>query len=151
MSWRCKQTSSRVTTKMAHQCPARRTSCKYQSQISSETAGVGRYVEFGRTGPWLEGSSARTVDRRRKTQSYAALRGSGGEGEEEREHERGRFFPPSWACRAAWYGDTCRRNGCQYDHVNGITYTADLAAPAAAPGQLRQQQQTQQQIQQQQQ
>ena len=20
-------------------------------------------------------------------------------------------FPPSWACRAAWYGDTCRRNG----------------------------------------
>ena len=52
------------------------------------------------------------------------------------------FFPPPWACRAAWYGDTCRRNGCQYDHVNGITYTAGLAAPAATPGQPRQQQQT---------
>ena len=26
-------------------------------------------------------------------------------------------FPPSWACRAAWYGDTCRRNGYHYDHV----------------------------------
>ena len=54
--------------------------------------------------------------------------------------------PPSWACRAAWYGDTCLRNGCQYDHVNGSTYTAGLAAPAAAPGQPRQQQQSQQQI-----
>ena len=50
-------------------------------------------------------------------------------------------FPPPWVCRAAWYGDTCRLNGCQYDHVNGITYTAGLAAPAAAPGQSRQQQQ----------
>ena len=58
------------------------------------------------------------------------------------------FFPPPWACRAAWYGDTCRRNECQYDHVNGITYTAGLAAPTAASGQPRQQQQTQQQIQQ---
>ena len=57
-------------------------------------------------------------------------------------------FPPSWMCRAAWYGDTCRRNGCQYDHVNGSTYTAGLAAPAAGPRQPRQQQQTQQQIQQ---
>ena len=54
--------------------------------------------------------------------------------------------PPSWACKAAWYGDTCRRNGCQYDHVNGSTYTAGLAAHAAAPGQPRQQQQSQQQI-----
>ena len=34
------------------------------------------------------------------------------------------FFPPSSAWRAAWYGDTFRSNGCQYDHVNGITYTA---------------------------
>ena len=51
-------------------------------------------------------------------------------------------FSPRHGRRAAWYGDTCRRNGCQYDHVNGITYTAGLAAPAAAPDQPRQQQQT---------
>ena len=50
------------------------------------------------------------------------------------------FSPLPWACSAAWYGDTCRRNGCQYDHANGITYTAGLAAPAATPGQPRQQQ-----------
>ena len=57
-------------------------------------------------------------------------------------------LPPSWECRAAWYGDTCHRSGCQYDHVNGSTYTVGLAAPTAAPGQPQQQQQTQQQIQQ---
>ena len=39
------------------------------------------------------------------------------------------FFPPSSSCRAAWYGDTFRRNGCQYDHVIGITYTAGLDPP----------------------
>ena len=55
-------------------------------------------------------------------------------------------FPPSWAYRVSWYGDTSRRNGCQYDHVNNSTYTAGPAAPAAAPGQLRQQQQSRQQI-----
>ena len=56
-------------------------------------------------------------------------------------------FPSSWACRAVWFGDTCRRNGGQYDHVNGSTSTAGRAAPAAAPDQPRQQQQTPQQIQ----
>ena len=63
------------------------------SRRSSETAGVGRHVEFGRTGPRLEGSSARTVGQRRKTQGDAALQGSEGEGEEEQEHERDRFSP----------------------------------------------------------
>ena len=55
------------------------------------TSGVGRHVEFGRTGPRLEGSSARTVGRRRKTQGRAAFRGSEGEGAEEQEHEGGQF------------------------------------------------------------
>ena len=44
-------------------------------------------------GPRLEGNSARTVDRRRKTQGRAAFRGTEGEGAEEQEHERGRFSP----------------------------------------------------------
>ena len=39
------------------------------------------------------------------------------------------FFPPSSSCRAAWYADTFRRNGCQYDHITGITYTAGLDPP----------------------
>ena len=65
-----------------------------QVQAPSETAGVGQHVEFGRTGPRLEGSSARTIGRWRKTQGRAALRGSEGEGEEEQEHEAESFFPP---------------------------------------------------------
>ena len=78
---------------MAHQCPARVRRASTQDQVSSETAEVGRHVEFGRTGHWLEGSSARTVGRRRKTQGRAALRGSEGEGEKE-QNTSGVGFPP---------------------------------------------------------
>ena len=73
--------------------PGTGTSCKYPSSGALETAGVGRHVKFGRTGPRLEGSSARTVGRRRKTQDREAFRGSEGEGAEDQEHERGRFPP----------------------------------------------------------
>ena len=76
---------------MAHQCPEGGPRASTQVQVPSETAGVGRHVKFGRTGPWLEASSARTVGRRRKTQGRAAFQGSKGEGAEDEEHERGRF------------------------------------------------------------
>ena len=90
-----------VPTVMPAQVPPRwRTNARHrgrraniQVQAPSEIAGVGRYVKVGRTGPWLEGSSARTVGRRRETQGRAAFRGSEGEGAEDQEHERGRFPP----------------------------------------------------------
>ena len=83
-----------------------------QVQAPSETAGVGRHVKFGRTGPRLEGSSARTVGRRRKPQGRVTFRAAKVKAQKIK-NSSGVVFPPSSACRAAWYGDTCRRNGCQ--------------------------------------
>ena len=104
---------------------------------------------------WQNGPSPRRQQRPQRPPAAKNVRPRSPPGQRRRRRRQRRkrtrarsVFPPSWACRAAWYGDTCRRKGCQYDHVNGTTYTAGLAVPAAAPGQPRQQQETQQQIQQ---
>ncbi|CAN0396623.1 unnamed protein product, partial [Pylaiella littoralis] len=61
--------------------------------------------------------------------------------------------PPSWTCRAVWYGDPCRRIGCRYEHIAGSPITPEATSPAATPRQtqqtLQQQQQQPQQPQQQ--
>ena len=113
------------------------------------TAGVGRHVELAeRALGW--NAAAPTPSAGGKKRKTAQPSGAAKAKVQKSKNTSGVGFAPLSAWRAAWYGDTCRRNGCQYDHVNGSTCTAGLAAPAAAPGQPRQQQQTQQQPQQQQ-
>ena len=130
---------------MAHQCPVRGTSCMYPSPGPFGNCWSRTTCRVWQNGP-LAGRQQRP--HRRPAAKNARPRSPPGQRRRRRRRARtraGSVFPPSSACRAAWYGDTFRRNGCQYDHVNGIAYTAGLAAPAAAPGQPRQQQQTQQQ------
>ena len=133
---------------MAHQCPTRGSSCKYPSPGPFGNCWSRTAYRVWQNGP-LAGRQQRP--HRRSAAKNVRPRSPSGQRRLRRRRARtraGSVFSPSSACRAAWYGDTFHRNGCQYDHVNGITYTAGLAAPAAAPGQPRQQQQTQQQIQQ---
>ena len=105
-----------------------------QVQAPSETSGVRRHVEFGRTGPRLKAAAPAPSaggEKHKAAQPSGAAKAKA----QKSKNKSGVGFPPSWACRAAWYGDTCRRNGCQYDHVNGSTYTAGLATSVTAPGQ----------------